>query len=233
LIWNPETGKRVSRPQPKAGWVIQAVPELRISDEFWNAAKTRQGQLRATRVGKKTPGYWDRRRPRFLLSGLMWCGTCSGGFMNRLQGQKSAQQDESRRALKQVGIALDRPLQALMDGVPAARVKDKMAELEVRKADLEMQLGRAAKDIVLVHLRMANPYREESGRWRKASNQSTGSDALSHMRQLIDHVLLTPVEDETGRKSLSVDPHGTLAGILQWRASHANRWNNAAAKLRL
>jgi hypothetical protein len=34
------------------------------------------------------------------------------------------------------------------------------------------------------------------------------------MRELIDHVLLTPIEDETGRKSLSVDLHGHLAGIL-------------------
>ena len=44
LVWNrlryvkdPDTGKRVSRPNPPSEWVTTAVPELRIvDDELWN-----------------------------------------------------------------------------------------------------------------------------------------------------------------------------------------------------
>jgi hypothetical protein len=134
--------------------------------------------------------------------------------MNRLHGEENAQQDDHRHAFKKVEGELDRLIQALMEGVPAARVKDKMVELEVRKAELEMRLNGSAKSTVLLHPTMANHYREEIGRLREALSEGTGSDALSHMRQLIDHVLLTPIEDEKGHKSLSVDLHGHLAGIL-------------------
>jgi DNA invertase Pin-like site-specific DNA recombinase len=54
LVWNrlryvkdPDTGKRVSRPNPPSEWVTTAVPELRIvDDELWNEVKTRQAKMR-------------------------------------------------------------------------------------------------------------------------------------------------------------------------------------------
>ncbi len=39
---------------------------------------------------------------------------------------------------------LDRLVQALMDGVPASRVKDKMADLENRKAETEARIKEAS-----------------------------------------------------------------------------------------
>lgn len=53
LVWNrqrfikdPETGKRVARPNPEAEWVIQSVPELRIvDDDLWQRVKDRQRDL--------------------------------------------------------------------------------------------------------------------------------------------------------------------------------------------
>ena len=58
LVWNrlryikdPETGKRVSRPNPESEWITQDVPDLRIiAPELWEAVKTRQGALRSTRT---------------------------------------------------------------------------------------------------------------------------------------------------------------------------------------
>lgn len=57
------------------------VPELRIvSDELWARVKARQQQVSFTVTGAaKLP--WDRRRPRYLLSGLAKCGACGGGFV--------------------------------------------------------------------------------------------------------------------------------------------------------
>ena len=39
---------------------------------------------RVTALGKHDKsgeGFWDRRRPRFLLSGLVKCGACGSGFV--------------------------------------------------------------------------------------------------------------------------------------------------------
>lgn len=91
LVWNrlryvkdPETGKRVSRPNPSSAWIVQDVPELRIVDQtLWDQVKARQSTLDARRTPEGNAiGYWDRRRPRFLLTGLMKCGACGGGFVN-------------------------------------------------------------------------------------------------------------------------------------------------------
>ncbi len=84
LVWNrlrylkdPDTGKRVSRPNPEADWVIQDVPDLRIVDQnLWDAVKTRQDQM-ALEPGTKRGDNRvlnERRRPKHLFTGLVKCG---------------------------------------------------------------------------------------------------------------------------------------------------------------
>ncbi len=89
LVWNrlryikdPDTGKRVSRPNPPSEWVTTAVPELRIvDDELWNEVKSRQAEMRrATSSGD--PRRFNRaRRPKYLFSGLTKCAECGGGYV--------------------------------------------------------------------------------------------------------------------------------------------------------
>jgi site-specific DNA recombinase len=87
LVWNrlryvkePATGKRISRLNPEAKWITREVPELRIIDlDLWDKVKARQATLEASTSGKPAPGYWDRRRPKYLFSGLMKCSECGGG----------------------------------------------------------------------------------------------------------------------------------------------------------
>lgn len=58
--------------------VITEVPELGIiEDELWERVRSRQGALKSK--GTDVP-VWDRRRPKFLFSGLMVCGCCGAGF---------------------------------------------------------------------------------------------------------------------------------------------------------
>ncbi|PWK61250.1 DNA invertase Pin-like site-specific DNA recombinase [Aminobacter sp. AP02] len=90
LIWNrqrflkePDTGKRQARPNPGSEWIIQEVPELRIlDDDLWNAAKGRQVALKLTRRddGGSENHFRERRRPKYLFSGLTKCGRCGGGY---------------------------------------------------------------------------------------------------------------------------------------------------------
>jgi site-specific DNA recombinase len=82
LVWNrlayiknPDTGKRVSRLNKKSALIITDVPELRIIDQnLWERVKERQHDLR------KLPSFHERQRPRMLLSHLLKCGCCGGGF---------------------------------------------------------------------------------------------------------------------------------------------------------
>lgn len=89
LVWNrlryikdPATGKRVSRLNPSSEWIVQDVPELRIIDqELWDRVKARQAAVALGKQDKPDAGFWDRRRPRYLLSGLIKCGECGSGFV--------------------------------------------------------------------------------------------------------------------------------------------------------
>ena len=91
FVWNrlryvkdPDTGKRISRLNSEDEWIVKEVPDLRIVDqELWDRVKGRQKALRRnTRPDcwEDSP-YWDRRRPRYLFSGLVKCGCCGGGFV--------------------------------------------------------------------------------------------------------------------------------------------------------
>jgi len=89
LVWNrqqfvkdPHTGRRQARLNPETKWIVENVPHLRIiDDELWDLVKERQ---RASRCSVMSPDKGIRseraRRPRYLLSGLLRCGTCGGGF---------------------------------------------------------------------------------------------------------------------------------------------------------
>lgn len=48
---DPDTGKRVSRLNPKTDWVVNDVPHLCIVDQnLWDAVKTRQDQMALIRI---------------------------------------------------------------------------------------------------------------------------------------------------------------------------------------
>lgn len=91
-VWNrlrylkdPDTGKRISRLNPESEWVVTGIPELRIiPDNLWRAVKERQQNTSTTRKAIKgnQNGMWDRKRPKYLISGLMTCGACGGGMIH-------------------------------------------------------------------------------------------------------------------------------------------------------
>lgn len=90
LIWNrqrflkdPDTGRRQARMNPEDEWIIHEVPELRIvDDDLWASVKERQSQLKHKRGGEPTSEnhFRDRRRPKYLFSGLTKCACCGGGY---------------------------------------------------------------------------------------------------------------------------------------------------------
>jgi site-specific DNA recombinase len=99
LVWNrqhyvkdPSTGRRVSRLNPASEWIVTEVPELRIVDDaLWQAVKARQAEIaekyvnvtEAVREHHANNRLNSVRRPRSLLSGLVYCGCCGGPYSLR------------------------------------------------------------------------------------------------------------------------------------------------------
>jgi site-specific DNA recombinase len=89
LEWNrcsyvkdPRTGKRVARPNPPERWETAEIPYLRIiGEDLWNRVKARQQQIKFTIARDEDGNALNRaHRRRFLLSGLLVCGCCGGGY---------------------------------------------------------------------------------------------------------------------------------------------------------
>ena len=81
-VKDPKSGKRVAKPNPKDQWEVVDVPELRIIDnDLWEAVKLRQREL-SFEIQRDEGGNALNRvhRRKFLLSGLLKCGCCGGGF---------------------------------------------------------------------------------------------------------------------------------------------------------
>jgi len=281
LIWNrlryvkdPETGKRISRPNPEDRWISQDVPELRIIEQdLWDKVKARQAKLDTSSLQKIPNSNWgDRRRPKYLFSGLMTCGECGGGaviwnqirigcanarnkgicsnkhtirrdhleatvldslqhhlmdreltemfckeytrHMNRLRHAHVASEAGMRAELVKIERETDRLIQAICDGVPGSKVKDRMNELEARKVEIEAKLNSTDTPPSLMHPNMAGYYREQVSRLRDALNKpSDRTEAADILRTLVDRIELKPVTIN-GKKTLAIDLHGHLAGIL-------------------
>ena len=84
FVTHPETGKRQARPNPPEDWTRNAVPELRIiDDDLWSRVKERQDSIRANIVtthATSTNNLNTSHRAKYLFSGLLKCGCCSGSY---------------------------------------------------------------------------------------------------------------------------------------------------------
>jgi site-specific DNA recombinase len=72
----------VARPNPIDLWEIVNVPKLRIiDDDLWKSVKLRQRELSFEIRHDDSGNALNRtHRRKFLLSGLLKCACCGGGF---------------------------------------------------------------------------------------------------------------------------------------------------------
>jgi site-specific DNA recombinase len=91
-VKDPSTGKRVSRMNPESDWLITEVPDLRIVDDaLWQAVRERLAEIaekyanvtEAVREHHRQNALNGKRRPKSLLSGLVFCGCCGGTYSLR------------------------------------------------------------------------------------------------------------------------------------------------------
>jgi DNA invertase Pin-like site-specific DNA recombinase len=89
IVWNrrqrvvdPETGTASKRHNAVEQHVLAEVPDARIIDQLlWEKVQARLTAESAPRdPGSSRPRFWERRHPRHLLSGKIFCGVCNGPF---------------------------------------------------------------------------------------------------------------------------------------------------------
>jgi DNA invertase Pin-like site-specific DNA recombinase len=141
---------------------------------------------------------------------------------NQLLMDHNAELVGARAELGKITREIDRLIQAIIDGVPGAQVKDKMGQLEARKIELEAKLEDGEEETVLIHPEMGRYYRDQVAALSEAlGDEDYRAEAVAIIRTLVDKVVLTPIEFD-GKKTVAIDLHGELAGILSL-ASNAKK----------
>jgi site-specific DNA recombinase len=100
--------------------------------------------------------------------------------MNRLHAEHNAQRATDEDALSKVERDLVRLVQALLDGVPASAVREKMGELETRRDALRGRLAASEDTGVRLHPNMAGYYRTQIAEGPEQGKSSSRS--RSHPR---------------------------------------------------
>ncbi|MCV2879058.1 recombinase family protein [Sedimentimonas flavescens] len=81
FLRDPDTGNRISRPAHDEAIVSSDCPELQIvADDVWNRVQDRLAETHDTFARKSTP-LNRSHQPKYLLSALLSCGGCGGGFV--------------------------------------------------------------------------------------------------------------------------------------------------------
>ena len=166
LVWNrqnfikdPATGRRQARLNPESKWIAEEVPHLRIIDgPLWEAVKERQQHSRSRVVTHDKGVRSERaRRPNYLLSGLLKCGTCGGGFSKISQSHYGCSTARNKGTCDNLlAIRRDRLEATVLDGLKhqlmhpelvAAFVDEFHREINRQRAEQDGHRNRTARDL--------------------------------------------------------------------------------------
>ena len=143
---NPETRKRVSRPNSPENWIITDVPDLRIiDDELWSRAQDiQQHRSKDTRPKSTSGPDWHQRRPKHLFSGLIKCASCGGGMtlISRVYYGCAANRNKGT-CNNRLTVRLDRLEEAVLRGLQENLVTPELTEVFVREYTREINRLRA------------------------------------------------------------------------------------------
>ena len=134
--------------------------------------------------------------------------------LNQLRSAQKTALSKQKAELARLDKEKANIIQAIKDGVPAALIKDELEQISEKQAELQKQIETQSHKVrpVLIHPTMALRYRKAVTGLRQSLKSGQGTQAKEHVRALIEKIVLTPKE---GRKELSIDIYGDLAGILK------------------
>ena len=144
MLKNPETGRRISRANPKAEWQAVDAAHLRIIDPKLFA---RAQQVKAERA--RLPSY-QKRRPTHMFSGLLRCGCCGAGMSSqgrdrhgfpRIRCTRAAESGDCKQGNS---VRLDRIEAAVLAGMRVHLKDPRLIEAYVRSYNAERQKAAAS-----------------------------------------------------------------------------------------
>jgi DNA invertase Pin-like site-specific DNA recombinase len=122
MVKDPDTGKRVSRPNPPSERQTTPVPHLAIVPvDLYEAAQARKAELTHVLPHKQ-------RAPKRMLSGLLRCGSCGGGMSTKGKDKSGRVRLECSNA-RENGTCSD-PKTFYVDEVEDAVITGLQAELK-------------------------------------------------------------------------------------------------------
>ena len=129
---------------------------------------------------------------------------------NRLQAEAGANLIRLRSERERVCRQIDRLVDALADGEPAARLMEKLKELERCRLELEHELETTDAPAPRLHPNIAEAYRRKVEELHAALKTDDAGPVRELIRGLVDAIVLVP---DDGR--LRVEVRGELAAILR------------------
>ncbi len=134
--------------------------------------------------------------------------------VNRLRMERGTDLEVARRDLDRTVRELDKAVDAILQGVPPLTLKDKIAQLEARKAELTEKLANADEPPPLLHPNMAALYAQRiAALSENLQHEESRAQAAEILRALVDQVTLVP---ENG--ALAIVLRGDLGAILRFAA---------------
>jgi len=134
--------------------------------------------------------------------------------VNRLRMERGADLEVARRDLDRTTRELDKAIDAILQGVPPLTLKDKITQLEARKAELTEQLANADELPPLLHPNMAALYAQRiAALSENLRHEDSRAQAAEILRSLVDQVTLVPEDGE-----LAIVLRGDLGAILRFAA---------------
>jgi site-specific DNA recombinase len=130
--------------------------------------------------------------------------------MNRLRMEQQAGLSSAKRELERVKREIQKLIDAIVEGIKASELKDRMAELQDRHETLLKQIQTAHEPSPLLYPSMADLYRSKVEELAAAlQREDTRLEASEMLRGLIDSIFLIPEEGQ-----LRIEPRGNLAAML-------------------
>jgi site-specific DNA recombinase len=125
---DPDTRRRVSRPNQADEIVFRDMPHLRIvSDQLWAAVQER-------RASRETLPLNGHHRRRHLLSGLVRCGVCRGGYAVRAHGRLGCSSRHAGGLCNNASrIAIAELQQRVLDGLEQQLLSEEAIAILVRE----------------------------------------------------------------------------------------------------
>ncbi len=279
LVWNrqrfikaPASGKRVARLNPESEWIVQEIPALRIvDDELWQKVAARLEEREASPRARKVRAsrFWEKRRPGYLLTGLIRCGQCGGRFtsvggdylacsaarkmgncdnrrgiprplledfifetlkqhlmhpdlvkefiaefhaeVNRQNRGHQLTMENKKRDFAEITRRHSGLIDAIADGLRTTGLKERLEQLEQRKTELAQAIAEAPPVAPQLHPNLAELYRRKVADLQRAiEDPSLREEALTILRSLIDHVVISPADS-----GFEVDFVGEIANMIK------------------